>query len=83
MITSQDRGRRAPAASRRGCRRPPQPPRSALKEVGEVFEVVAGDEDTRACACRGADRRDPGRPVGCGVRGIEEGKGLHTEFART
>ena len=56
-------------------------PCGLLKEVGEVFEVVAGDEDARACACRGADRRDLGRPVGGGIRGIEEGEGLHANFA--
>ena len=55
-------------------------PSCLFEEVGEVLEVVAGDEDARARACRGADRRDLRRPVGSGVRDIKEGEGLHANF---
>lgn len=46
-------------------------PARLFKEVGEILEVVAGDEDTRPRARRGPDGRDRRRPVGGGVRGIE------------
>ncbi|OQC69276.1 MAG: hypothetical protein BWX50_01016 [Euryarchaeota archaeon ADurb.Bin009] len=56
-------------------------PARLFKEVGEVLEVVAGDKDTRPRARRGPDGRDRRRPVGGGVRGIEEGKDLHPDLA--
>ncbi len=56
-------------------------PAGLFEEFGEVLEVVAGDEDTRACARRGADVRDLRRPVGSGVCGVEEGESLHADFA--
>jgi hypothetical protein len=52
-----------------------------FEEVGEVLEVVAGDQDARPRACGGTDRRDRRRPVDSGVRRIEEGEDLHADLA--